>query len=124
MQAGRIERAKGSVYRVNGREVRARDVHLLLADAATGARSAALVTQGQVAQMIAAKPAERRALLEEAAGIVGLHARRHEAELRLQSAEANLRRVDDVLSTLDVQRQPRTVLLIFAYTIGIFSRMT
>ena len=101
----RIERAKGSVYRVNGREVRARDVHLLLADAATGARSAALVTQGQVAQMIAAKPAERRALLEEAAGIVGLHARRHEAELRLQSAEANLRRVDDVLSTLDVQRQ-------------------
>ena len=101
----RIERAKGSVYRLNGREVRARDVHLLLADAATGARSAALVTQGQVAQMIAAKPAERRALLEEAAGIVGLHARRHEAELRLQSAEANLRRVDDVLSTLDVQRQ-------------------
>ena len=101
----RIERAKGSVYRVNGREVRARDVHLLLADAATGARSAALVTQGQVAQLIAAKPAERRTLLEEAAGIVGLQARRHEAELRLQSAEANLRRVDDVLSTLDVQRQ-------------------
>ncbi len=101
----RIERAKGSVYRVNGREVRARDVHLLLADASTGARSAALVTQGQVAQMIAAKPAERRTLLEEAAGIVGLQARRHEAELRLQSAEANLRRVDDVLSTLDVQRQ-------------------
>src|SRR5512132_2318808 len=94
----RIERARGSVYRLNGRELRARDVHLLLADAATGARSAALVTQGQVAQMIAAKPAERRALLEEAAGIVGLHARRHEAELRLQSAEANLRRVDDVLA--------------------------
>ena len=85
----RIERARGSVYRVNGREVRARDVHLLLADAATGARSAALVTQGHVAAMIAAKPAERRGLLEEAAGIVGLHARRHEAELRLRSAEAN-----------------------------------
>ena len=101
----RIERTKGSVYRVNGREVRARDVHLLLADAATGARSAALVTQGHVAEMIAAKPTERRALLEEAAGIVGLHARRHEAELRLQSAEANLRRLDDVLSTLEVQRQ-------------------
>ena len=101
----RIERAKGSVYRVNGREVRARDVHLLLADAATGARSAALVTQGHVAAMIAAKPAERRALLEEAAGIVGLHARRHETELRLRGAEANLRRLDDVLSTLDAQRQ-------------------
>ncbi len=101
----RIERARGSVYRVNGREVRARDVHLLLADAATGARSAALVTQGHVAAMIAAKPAERRGLLEEAAGIVGLHARRHEAELRLRSAEANLRRLEDVLSTLDAQRQ-------------------
>ena len=101
----RIERARGSVYRVNGREVRARDVHLLLADAATGARSAALVTQGHVAAMIAAKPAERRGLLEEAAGIVGLHARRHEAELRLRGAEANLRRLEDVLSTLDAQRQ-------------------
>jgi chromosome segregation protein len=101
----RIERAKGSVYRINGREVRARDVHLLLADAASGARSAALVTQGQVAELIAARPGERRAVLEEAAGIVGLHARRHEAELRLRSAEANLRRVDDVLSTLEVQRQ-------------------
>src|SRR5512147_2295769 len=101
----RIERAKGSIYRVNGREVRARDVHLLLADSASGARSAALVTQGQVAEMIAAKPGERRALLEEAAGIVGLHARRHEAELRLRSAEANLHRLEDVLSTLEVQRQ-------------------
>ncbi|MFO1156716.1 MAG: AAA family ATPase [Rhodospirillales bacterium] len=86
----RIERARGSSYRVNGREVRARDVHLLFADAASGARSAAMVTQGQVSQLIAAKPVERRALLEEAAGIVGLHARRNEAEQRLQAAEANL----------------------------------
>ncbi|MBK8175253.1 MAG: AAA family ATPase [Rhodospirillales bacterium] len=101
----KIERAKGSLYRINGREVRARDVHLLFADAASGARSSALVTQGQVSQLIAAKPAERRVLIEEAAGIVGLHARRHEAELRLQSAETNLRRLDDVLSTLAVQHQ-------------------
>lgn len=100
----RIERARGSSYRVNGREVRARDVHLLFADAASGARSAAMVTQGQVSQLIAAKPVERRALLEEAAGIVGLHARRHEAEQRLQAAEANLARLDDVLATLEAQR--------------------
>lgn len=100
----RIERDRGSSYRVNGREVRARDVHLLFADAASGARSAAMVTQGQVSQLISAKPADRRALLEEAAGVVGLQARRHEAELRLQAAEANLARLDDVLATLDVQR--------------------
>ena len=100
----RIERARGSSYRVNGREVRARDVHLLFADAASGARSAAMVTQGQVAQLIAAKPVERRALLEEAAGIVGLHTRRNEAEQRLQAAEGNLARLDDVLATLEVQR--------------------
>ncbi|MBL8668651.1 MAG: AAA family ATPase [Rhodospirillales bacterium] len=100
----RIERARGSAYRVNGREVRARDVHLLFADAASGARSAAMVTQGQVSQLIAAKPVERRALLEEAAGIVGLHTRRNEAEQRLQAAEGNLARLDDVLATLEVQR--------------------
>jgi chromosome segregation protein len=100
----RIERARGSSFRVNGREVRARDVHLLFADAASGARSAAMVTQGQVSQLIAAKPSERRALLEEAAGVVGLHARRHESEIRLRAAESNLARLDDVLATLDVQR--------------------
>ena len=100
----RIERSKGSVYRLNGREIRARDVHLLFADVASGARSAAMVTQGQVSQLVSAKPPERRALLEEAAGIVGLHARRHEAELRLQDAEANLRRLEDVLATLETQR--------------------
>ncbi|MBB4286324.1 chromosome segregation protein SMC [Roseospira goensis] len=99
----RIERGSGSVYRVNGKEVRARDVQLLFADAATGARSTALVSQGRVGALIAAKPAQRRALLEEAAGIAGLHARRHEAELRLKGAEANLERLDDVLSALDGQ---------------------
>jgi len=101
----RIERAKGSAYRVNGKELRARDVQLLFADAATGARSAALVSQGQIGKLIAAKPADRRALLEEAAGISGLHSRRHEAELRLRGAETNLGRVDDVLVTLETQLQ-------------------
>ena len=99
----RIERTKGSTYRINGREVRARDVHLLFADSATGARSAALVSQGRVGQVIAAKPTERRSLLEEAAGITGLHSRRHEAELRLHGAETNLERLDDVLATLEAQ---------------------
>jgi chromosome segregation protein len=79
----RIERAGGSVYRVNGHEVRARDVQLLFADAASGAHSGAMVSQGRVGALIEAKPAERRLLLEEAAGTTGLHARRHETELRL-----------------------------------------
>jgi chromosome segregation protein len=78
----RIERGEGSMYRVNGKEVRARDVQLLFADSATGAHSTALVSQGRVGALINAKPVERRALLEEAAGITGLHSRRHEAELR------------------------------------------
>src|SRR5690606_22581543 len=93
----RIERGEGSSYRVNGSEVRARDVQTLFADAASGARSTALVSQGRVGQIISAKPADRRHLLEEAAGITGLHSRRHEAELRLRAAEANLERLDDVL---------------------------
>ncbi|MEO5373631.1 MAG: chromosome segregation protein SMC [Alphaproteobacteria bacterium] len=101
----RIERGLGSVYRVNGREVRARDVQLLFADAATGARSTALVSQGRVGLLINAKPSERRSLLEEAAGIGGLHSRRHEAEIRLKGAEANLERLTDVLSALDGQLQ-------------------
>ncbi|MFN3687768.1 chromosome segregation SMC family protein [Salinarimonas sp.] len=99
----RIEREAGSTYRINGREVRARDVQLLFADAATGARSAALVRQGQISEIIAAKPQARRRILEDAAGIAGLHARRHEAELRLKAAEDNLLRVEDVLSSLDGQ---------------------
>jgi len=99
----RIERGTGSDYRVNGREVRARDVQLLFADAATGAHSAALVSQGRIGALINAKPSERRILLEEAAGIAGLHSRRHEAELRLKAAETNLTRLDDVLRTLETQ---------------------
>ncbi|MBV9152538.1 MAG: AAA family ATPase, partial [Alphaproteobacteria bacterium] len=99
----RIDRGEGSSYLINGRDVRARDVQLLFADAATGPHSAALVSQGRVAALIAAKPAERRLLLDEAAGTTGLHARRHEAELKLQAAEANLTRVDDVIATLTVQ---------------------
>ena len=93
----RIERESGSTYRVNGREVRARDVQLLFADASTGARSPALVRQGQIGEIIAAKPQARRLILEEAAGVSGLHSRRHEAELRLNGAEDNLLRVEDVL---------------------------
>ncbi|MCH7935644.1 MAG: AAA family ATPase, partial [Proteobacteria bacterium] len=99
----RIEREKGSTYRVNGREVRAREVQLLFADSATGARSTAIVSQGRIGAVIAAKPVERRLLLEEAAGITGLHSRRHEAELRLRGAETNLERLDDILVTLDAQ---------------------
>jgi chromosome segregation protein len=101
----RIERDKGSTYRVNGKEVRARDVQLLFADSSTGARSTAMVSQGRIGAIIAAKPEQRRALLEEAAGITGLHSRRHEAELRLKGAETNLDRLDDILITLDTQLQ-------------------
>ena len=99
----RIERGEGSAYTVNGNEVRARDVQLLFADAATGAHSAALVGQGRIGDIIGAKPAQRRALLEEAAGITGLHARRHEAELKLRAAETNLERLQDVIGTLETQ---------------------
>src|SRR5919205_1106823 len=99
----RIEREEGSTYRINGREVRARDVQLLFADAATGARSPALVRQGQISEIIAAKPQARRRILEDAAGIAGLHARRHEAELRLKAAEDNLLRVEDVLREIEAQ---------------------
>jgi chromosome segregation protein len=100
----RIEREKGSHYKVNGRDVRARDVQLLFADAATGARSAGLVSQGKIGSIVQAKPSDRRALLEEAANIRGLHTRRHEAELRLRAAEQNLERLDDVMKALEGQR--------------------
>jgi chromosome segregation protein len=96
----RIERESGSTYRINGREVRARDVQILLADASTGSRSPALVHQGRIGEIIAAKPEQRRRVLEEAAGIAGLHARRHEAELRLRAAEQNLARLEDVINQL------------------------
>ncbi len=99
----RIERGLGSAYRINGKDVRQRDVQLLFADAATGAHSPALVSQGRIGAIIAAKPAERRAMLEEAAGISGLHVRRKDAEQRLRAAEANLLRLDDVLNNMEAQ---------------------
>ena len=99
----RIEREQGSVYRINGKEARARDVQLLFADASTGARSPAMVGQGRIGELIQAKPQARRQLLEEAAGISGLHSRRHEAELRLKAAETNLERLEDVTTTLATQ---------------------
>ena len=99
----RIEREAGSAYRINGREVRARDVRILFEDAATGARSPALVRQGQIGELVNAKPEQRRRILEDAAGIAGLHSRRHEAELRLRAAEGNLARISDILGQLSSQ---------------------
>ncbi len=99
----RIERGAGSAYRVNGNDVRAKDVALVFADAATGAHSPALVSQGKIAQVIAAKPAERRMMLEEAAGIAGLHVRRRDAESKLRSTEKNLERIEDLMAGLDNQ---------------------
>ena len=101
----RIERGAGSTYRISGKESRARDVQLFFADIASGSHSPALVSQGRIAAVINAKPAERRQILEEAAGITGLHARRHEAELKLRAAEQNLARLDDVITMLDQQLQ-------------------
>ncbi|MGK2909358.1 MAG: AAA family ATPase, partial [Sphingobium sp.] len=97
----RIERGAGSAYRANGRDVRAKDVALIFADAATGAHSPALVSQGKIAAVIAARPQERRAMLEEAAGIAGLHVRRRDAEQKLRAAETNLARLDDILGDMD-----------------------
>ncbi len=99
----RIERGAGSAYRVNGNDVRAKDVALAFADAATGAHSPALVSQGKIAHMIAAKPVERRQMLEEAAGIAGLHVRRRDAESKLRQTEGNLARLEDLLAGLDSQ---------------------
>lgn len=96
----RIEREAGSAYRINGRDARARDIKLLFEDAATGARSPALVRQGQIAEIVNAKPEQRRRVLEDAAGIAGLHSRRHEAELRLKAAESNLARLGDIIGQL------------------------
>jgi chromosome segregation protein len=99
----RITRDAGSAYRVGGREARARDVSILFADASTGAQSPSLVRQGQIAELINARPKSRRRVLEEAAGISGLYQRRHEAELKLRATEANLGRVADVLEALETQ---------------------
>jgi chromosome segregation protein len=96
----RITRDVGSAYKVGTKDVRARDVQMLFADASTGAHSPALVRQGQIAELINAKPKNRRRILEEAAGISGLYQRRHEAELKLKNAETNLARVDDVIEQL------------------------
>lgn len=99
----KIAREVGSTYKVNGKTVRARDVQLLFADSSIGAHSPAMVSQGRVADMINAKPHQRRLVLEEAAGISGLHARRHEAELKLRAAENNLTRVEDVMGSMSNQ---------------------
>jgi len=109
----RIERGAGSAWRLNGRDVRAKDVGLLFADAATGSSSPALVSQGRIAAVIAARPTERRAMLEDAAGIAGLHARRRDAETRLRATEANLLRLDELAATIEartgtLRRQART----------------
>jgi len=99
----RITRDAGSAYKAAGKDVRARDVQMLFADASTGAHSPALVRQGQISELINAKPTARRRILEEAAGISGLYQRRHEAELKLKGAESNLTRVDDVIENLAAQ---------------------
>ncbi|MBV9692399.1 MAG: AAA family ATPase [Alphaproteobacteria bacterium] len=101
----RIEREAGSVYRINGRDVRQRDVQLFFADASSGAASTAFVRQGQIGMLVSAKPLARRAILEEAAGIAGLHQRRHEAELRLRAAETNLGRLEDIVREVEGQLQ-------------------
>ena len=99
----KIEREAGSVYRINGRDVRQRDVQLFFADASSGAASTAFVRQGQIGMLVSAKPLNRRAILEEAAGISGLHQRRHEAELRLKAAETNLGRLEDIIREVEGQ---------------------
>ena len=95
----KIEREKGSTYYINNKIVRAKDIHLLFADASSGPDTTSIVAQGQVHKLISSKPEERRILLEEAAGITGLHARRHEAELKLKSADINLSRLEDIIKT-------------------------
>jgi chromosome segregation protein len=101
----RIEREAGSVYRINGRDVRQRDVQIFFADASSGAGSTAFVRQGQIGLLISQKPLARRAILEEAAGIGGLHQRRHEAELRLRAAETNMGRLDDIIREVEAAVQ-------------------
>ena len=92
----KIEKDKGSKYLINDKEVRARDVQTLFADLSTGAHSPSLISQGKIGQLVTSKPAERKSILEEAAGISGIHARRQEAETRLNAAENNLKRADEL----------------------------
>lgn len=101
----KVERGKGSSFQINGKPARARDVQLLFADSATGARSAGIVSQGRIGAIVGAKPEDRRSLIEEAANIKGLHQRRHEAELRLRNTENNLERIEDMVAQLAEQRQ-------------------
>jgi len=100
----KVERGKGSNFQINGRPARARDIQLLFADSATGARSAGMVSQGRIGAIVGAKPEDRRSLIEEAANIKGLHQRRHEAELRLRGTETNLERLEDITAQLAEQR--------------------
>ena len=99
----KIERDKGSRFFVNDKEVRAKDAQMFFADLSTGAHSPSIISQGRIGSLVTAKPADRRAILEEAAGISGLHARRHEAELRLNAAENNLKRADELRRQLEKQ---------------------
>ena len=92
----KIEKDKGSKYYINDKEVRARDVQTFFADLSTGAHSPSLISQGRIGQLVTAKPIERKSILEEAAGISGIHARRQEAETRLNAAENNLKRADEL----------------------------
>ena len=101
----KVERGKGSSFQINGKPARARDIQLLFADSATGARSAGIVSQGRIGAIVGAKPEDRRSLIEEAANIKGLHQRRHEAELRLRNTENNLERIEDMIAQLAEQRQ-------------------
>lgn len=101
----KIERDHGSTYRINGKVVRARDVQLLFADIVSGANSPFLVSQGKITNIINSKPHDRRVILEEAAGISGLHARRHEAELRLRATDNNLKRLEDLVGSMEGRYQ-------------------
>ena len=92
----KIEKDKGSKFYINDKEVRARDAQMFFADLSTGAHSPSMISQGRIGALVTAKPTDRRAILEEAAGISGLHVRRHEAELRLSAAENNLKRADEL----------------------------
>ena len=100
----RVERGKGTQFQINGKPARAKDVQLLFADSATGARSAGMVSQGRIGAIVGAKPEDRRSLIEEAANIKGLHQRKHEAELRLRNTESNLARLEDLIGQLAEQK--------------------
>ena len=101
----KIEKDKGSKFYINEKEVRAKDAQMFFADLSTGAHSPSIISQGRIGALVTAKPTDRRAVLEEAAGIAGLHVRRHEAELRLDAAENNLKRADELRRQQERQLQ-------------------